>query len=267
MDRKNKDKTTGFPAAEPDDLSSHAHRQLIGYIGLAMPLLLWLIAGFRPIAGLAPWQPLDSVSAYYYSGAVSAFAGILTALALFLFSYKGYDNKYRRRDRIAAIVAGCAALLVAFFPVGAPPPFPVPPWWSQPVGLIHGIGAVILFGTFIFYCLFLFPRSSTAKGQPLPRDKQWRNGIYIFCGLGILGCMIWAIRAMSAGRPIFLPEALALEFFAVSWLVKGRAIPTAIHYIRHPKELAQDAIKAIDAKPAPVPRPSGTNRKSVKKGD
>jgi hypothetical protein len=53
-----------FPAAEPDDLSSHAHRQLIGSLGLSLPLLLWLIAAWRPTAPLPRWRPLDSVSDY-----------------------------------------------------------------------------------------------------------------------------------------------------------------------------------------------------------
>ena len=71
-----------FAAPENDDKSSNAHRQLIGYLGLIMPVLFWLIAGLRPTEGLQTWKPLTSVSAYYYTGAVSAFAGILVALSL-----------------------------------------------------------------------------------------------------------------------------------------------------------------------------------------
>ncbi|MFC1955918.1 hypothetical protein ACFLWZ_05265 [Chloroflexota bacterium] len=56
--------------------------------------------------------------------------------------------------------------------------------------------------------------------------------------------MLWAGIASFNGAPIFWPEALALEFFAVSWLVKGRADITAVaagrrtlYYGRHPKQL------------------------------
>ena len=82
--------TSGFFAVrESDDLAlaGNAHRQLIGYVGLLLPVLLWLITGWRPIDGLQPWKPLTSVSAYYYTGAVAAFTGMLVVLALFLFSY------------------------------------------------------------------------------------------------------------------------------------------------------------------------------------
>ena len=41
----------------------------------------------------------SSISAYYYSGAVSAFTGGLIAMALFLFAYRGYENNYGLRDR------------------------------------------------------------------------------------------------------------------------------------------------------------------------
>ena len=71
-----------FAISETDDLSSQAHRQLIGFLGLIFPFLLWLIAGWRSTEGLQPWQLLSSISAYYYTSAVSAFAGILIALAV-----------------------------------------------------------------------------------------------------------------------------------------------------------------------------------------
>lgn len=132
-----------FAVPEADDLSSNAHRQLIGYLGLIMPASFWLIAGWRPTEGLQPWKLLTSVSAYYYTGAVAAFAGILVALALFLFTYQGYDNAYRRRDRIAAIIAGVAAVLVASFPTGAPGDLKALSWWTPLIGVAHYFSPVV----------------------------------------------------------------------------------------------------------------------------
>ncbi|MFC1982751.1 hypothetical protein ACFLV5_03085 [Chloroflexota bacterium] len=209
-----------------------------------MPALLWLIAGLRPTEGLPLWKPLTSVSTYYYTGAVSAFAGILVALALFLFSYRGYDNAYHRRDRIAAFIAGVAAILVAFFPTGSPGDLQSLSWWTPLIGGIHYFSAVVLFGAFIYFALFLFRKSKVKRGESLPRGKHFRNVIYIFCGVAMVACMLWAGIASFNGAPIFWPEALALEFFAVSWLVKGRADITAVaagrrtlYYGRHPKQL------------------------------
>ncbi|MFC1981622.1 hypothetical protein ACFLVN_05225, partial [Chloroflexota bacterium] len=217
---------------------------LIGYLGLILPALLWLIAGWRTMEGLQPWKPLASVSAYYYTGAVSAFAGILVALALFLFSYRGYDNAYHRRDRIAAIIAGVAAVLVAFFPTGAPGDLKALSWWTPLIGGIHYFSAVVLFGAFIFFSIFLFRRSKVKRGESLPRGKRFRNVIHIFCGVAMLACMLWAGIATVTGATIFWPEAFALEFFAVSWLTKGRADITVVaagkrtlYYGRHHRQL------------------------------
>ena len=91
---------TGY---RPDDQSDHAHRQLIGYIGLVLPILLILMALVRD--GVARWRNLDSISAYYYTGAAPAFIGLLVALALFLFTYRGYNNKYYCADRAVSITA------------------------------------------------------------------------------------------------------------------------------------------------------------------
>lgn len=215
---------------EADDRSDNAHRQLIGYIGLALPLILWVIAGWRPTGLSARWRIMDSISAYYYSGAVAAFVGMLVALALFLITYRGYDNKYGRVDRLAARIAGCAALLVAFFPTSAPDGFPKIPWWTPSTRVVHYVSAIVLFSMFALFCVWLF-RLGTS--DPPPPDKRWRNRIYLVCGIVILISMTWAGVAGWKERPIFWLESLALIAFAVSWLVKGRAPTTIANAVRN----------------------------------
>ena len=128
-----------FTAARPDverrddDLSSPAHRRLLGYIGLLLPPLLVVMVKLRD--GEALWQKLDSVSAYYYSGAVSAFVGMLVGMALFLFTYRGYRNDWHRWERAVGIIAGVAALGVAIFPTKAPMGVPALSWW-QPMAAL-----------------------------------------------------------------------------------------------------------------------------------
>lgn len=246
-----------FAQTERDDLSSYAHRQLIGAVGLLLPILLWLIAGWRHTAILPAWKPLGSVSAYYYTGAVSFFAGALVALALFLFSYRGYQNEYGHRDRVAAVIAGGAAILVAFFPTDAPTKDLSFPWWTPPMGVIHYLAAVALFGSFIFFSLIQFPKSNVKKGNPVPMDKRVRNSIYIVCGVAMIACMAWAAISSWRGGSIFWPEVLALEFFAISWLAKGRADKTAVavgkqtlHYGRHPQQLVSDVWDGVRGAPS-----------------
>ena len=245
-----------FAVKKRDDLSSHLHRQLIGILGLALPPLIWIVAGLRPTLGLYTWENLDSVSAYYYSGAVSAFVGILFALAVFLFTYRGYDNEDKRRDRWAASIAGLAAIGVAFFPTQAPEHVQAPLWWTPAMRTIHYASAVTLFVSFIFFSLVLFPKARPAKGKSLPSVKRRRNYIYRSCGAAMIACILWAGSAPFTGAPIFWPESLALEFFAVSWLVKGHADWTAVnlgrrvlHYGRHPGQLAEVVRKAVRTRP------------------
>lgn len=212
-----------------DDLSDNSHRQLIGYIGLALPFILVILAGIRPTADLPRWGILDSVSAYYYTGAVAAFVGMLVTLALFLITYRGYGNKYHRVDRAAAVTAGCAAIGVAFFPAKAPDGIAALTWWSKAVGVTHYVSAVVLFAMFALFSLWLF-RLGTSDHPPAA--KRRRNRIYLACGVAILVCMAWAGISGANDKPIFLPESLALVAFAVSWLVKGRAHKTIADAVR-----------------------------------
>ncbi len=211
-----------FVTPNEDDLSSHSQRQAIGYLGLLLPFLLWLVSGWRSTRGSPGWDPLDSISEYYHSGAVAIFAGVLAALAVFLFTYQGYKNDGKRLDQLAGKIACFAALGVAFFPTAAIAPFTAPSWWAEWMKKIHYVSAATLFLSFIFYSLFLFPRSDPKKGRLTPGKKR-RNVIYRICGWGMVVCVIWAWIAGFKKRPIFWPESLALWAFASSWLVKGRA--------------------------------------------
>jgi heme A synthase len=203
-----------------DDLSGNAHRQLIGYIGLAMPLLLVLVAGLRPTGVLPRWELLGSISAYYYTGATAVFVGLLVALGLFLLTYRGYANEHHWADRAAAVTAGIAALGVALFPTGAPASELELAWWSRATGVIHYGSAVVLFAMFAVFSLWLFRLTG---GKEPSQGKRRRNLIHLVCGIFILVGMIWAgIQGLRQG-PIFIPETIALVAFAVSWLVKGQA--------------------------------------------
>lgn len=213
------------PARQKDDLSGHAHRQLLGYIGLMLPALLVVMVIARD--GMTQWRNLDSVSAYYYTGAVAVFVGMLVSMSLFLFTYRGYKNKYHWADRAAGITAAIAALGVAIFPTAAPSGVPPLSWWQPTVGVIHYASTITLFAMFAIFSLWLF-RLSSPESPP----KRGRNTVYLICGLLIIAMMIWAALAGLNDRAIFIPESIALVAFAVSWLVKGRALKTIVDSAR-----------------------------------
>ncbi len=211
----------GKAGADPQDFSYQNHRRLIGYLGFLLPPLLYLLAGIRPTDNLPQWELLNSISAYYYTGAVVVLVGTIFALSLFLFTYPGYKGALA--DRVVGRLGGFAALGVAFFPTAAPTGVLEPTWWSPMTRVIHYVSAVSLFGCFIIFSIWLFRKSSVPSNCDLPLDKKRRNTIYLWCGLVMIVCMLWAGSSYFTKAPIFWPEAIALWAFAISWLVKGEA--------------------------------------------
>jgi len=212
-----------FLAPQPeDDLSSHALRLAIGGVGLLLPWGLVPLAAARSVGGFPGWWPLDSISQYYHSGAVSLLTGALASLAIFLFTYRGFANDKNCADQGLGVLAGIAALGVSFFPTRPDPRFVPPSWWAPWMSGVHYTCAIALFVSFILYSLWLFPTSDVPQDQRDP-GKVFRNRIYLFCGGGMIVCVGWAGLAGLAGREIFWPESLALSLFGWSWLTKGRA--------------------------------------------
>ena len=205
------------PTAE--SLSQQAHRRLIGILGLLLPLLLYVFAGLRHTVGLPAWTPLNSISAYYYTGAVAIFVGVLFALALFLSTYPGYKGVIA--DRLLGLVGGTAAILVALFPTSAPDGLSAPTWWSPYMRTVHYLSAVVLFVVFILFAIWLFRKSNIPRRGDRPLEKRRRDDICLASGIIMIASVLWAASSMFTHAPIFIPESIAIIAFAVSWLTKG----------------------------------------------
>ncbi len=82
-------------------------RILIGILGMLLPAVCYF--GGRLFACL-PLQP--SISFYYHTNVRDAFVGLLVAVAMFMVTYKGYENI----DNIVSHIIGLAALGIAIFP-------------------------------------------------------------------------------------------------------------------------------------------------------
>ena len=205
------------PTAE--SLSQQAHRRLIGILGLLLPLLLFIFAGLRHTVGLPAWTPLNSISAYYYTGAVAIFVGVLFALALFLLTYPGYKGVIA--DRLLGLVGGTAGILVALFPTSAPDGLSAPTWWSPYMRTVHYLSAVVLFVVFILFAIWLFRKSNIPRRGDRPLEKRRRDDICLASGIIMIASVLWAASSMFTHAPIFIPESIAIIAFAVSWLTKG----------------------------------------------
>jgi magnesium-transporting ATPase (P-type) len=192
-------------------------RKMIGIIGIMLPLVLVLGRMIFESPGI-----LDSISAYYYSVMRDVFVGSLCAVAVFLLSYR-----YDWLDDIAGDFAGVCAIGVAFFPtapdVGATEQQVV-------IGELHLLFAACFFLTLAFFALVLFRKTDQQK-KPT-RQKQWRNMVYLFCGLAILVCIALLVLAqflrgnpqLQPLHPVFWLESLAIMAFGIAWFVKGETI-------------------------------------------
>ena len=239
--------TTPFGSGRPIDFSQRDHRRLIGVLGLLLPLLLYVMAGIRPMGlqDIPRWGLLSSVSDYYYTGAVAVFVGILFALSLFLFTYQGYEGV--SADRWLGRIAGAAALGVALFPCEPLADSFRPLWWKEPFAFVHYGSAVILFISFILFAIWLFRKTSGSRDA----DKRMRDHLCLICGIAMIIAVLWAGSSMFTRAPIFLPESIAIVGFAFSWLVKGEA-PVVADGVRF---LSRRMIR-VGAGPAPARKAS-----------
>ncbi len=212
------------------DMSQRLHRIIIGILGLFLPFLLPRVADWCPTDHLPSSVRLDSVSAYYYTGAVGLFVGVIFALSLFLMTYRGYKGVFV--DEGVGVVAGLAALGVVFFPTDPPDPVPKLPWWTETTGNIHYGSAIVLFVCFFLFSFWLFRKSNVPSRRNRPTEKNVRNDICLVCSIAIVGGLIWAYRAHGHHHPIFVPESLMIEAFAISWLTKGEVHREVVAYAK-----------------------------------
>lgn len=194
-------------------------RKIIGWIGCLIPLVIVLGSytnGFSPL--------LLSVSDYYHINSGDLLVGMLTVCGLFLISYKGHDFK----DNLIANFAGVFIIMVAFFPnLGEGREYLFQFLSPRVVNVIHFTSAVI---TFIFLGIMSYCQFSKTNNHKMKKAHK------------VLGLVIWG-ALLLAGIVIIIPnnnflinslkilfwlEAVMLEAFGVSWLLKAKFL-SALH--------------------------------------
>jgi len=201
-----------------------AMRRLIGILGISLPFIVVLGGFTQGEPGLQ-----GSISGYYYTNMRDFFVGILSGVALFLISYKGYE----KIDDIVANMSGLFALGMIFFPtamysgkavrVGM---FLIDDSISEKIHLTFG---ALFFLALSFNSLFLFTRRHPGV---MGKEKKRRNMIYRFCGivmiLAIVCITMYTVflreTFIAAINPVLILESVALFAFGISWLVKGNTL-------------------------------------------
>jgi len=207
---------------KPELISARSVQFTIGFLGFIFPLLLIVVA-----AVFSNCQNVqNSISAYYHTISRNVFVGVLCAISLSLFAYRGYS----RVDNLVGNLAAASALGVAFFPTSLDAPFtPCLPtvFDNGMVSTFHFLSAAVLFVCFSFFSLLLFTKSKGTKSKV----KIIKNRIYRTCGFIMLACIgliaIYfgfqekLIQSLEKLRPVFWLESLALWAFSISWLTKS----------------------------------------------
>ncbi|MEX0988668.1 MAG: hypothetical protein WD052_14415 [Bacteroidales bacterium] len=214
--------------SDPKLISYLTLRRAVGILGVAFPIVL--VTGSILIGNCDEVQ--SSISAYYHTMMRNIFVGLLCAIALFLYAYKGYN----KADSIAGNLGCIFALGVAFFPTSITEPLSacIPePVENNIISTIHFASAAGLFLVLSFFSIVLF----TKKGDNPTKMKIKRNMLFRICGYIMLASigLIALYSGFSSNKrvasfqeydPIFWLETLALWAFGLSWLVKGRTIMT-----------------------------------------
>ena len=204
-------------------------RKTIGILGILLPLVL----AIGTIISKGELFIASSISKYYYTETRNILIAILSAVALFMFAYRGYDKK----DRIAGKIAFVSALGIALFPTSPPQTFANMCQADNNIFtiivIIHYISSISFFLVLAYFshCLFTRTLNNDSKNHTLQKKK--RNIIYKICAYIILGSLISIIiysvfkcnlQFLHKNHFIFWLETISLFAFGTSWLVKGKFI-------------------------------------------
>jgi hypothetical protein len=208
----------------PELISFLTLRRAVGILGLALPFAL--VLGSMAVDQCGIIQP--SISHYYYTNMREIFVGVLCAVSLFLFSYKGHS----KLDSWSSNLAGFFCLGVALFPTGKAN-FPCQhdvvsfiTWEHQ--NWIHLGCAACFFITLAFISIFLFTKSDQPKAS-YGIQKKKRNHVYVGCGLAMIASLLIILIYFLAdgdesSQVVFTFETTALLAFGTSWLTKGKTL-------------------------------------------
>ena len=158
-----------------------------------------------------------SISFYYNTNMRDFFVGLLIAVSMFLFTYKGYEFI----DNLITSIIGAAGLGIAFFPVSSVDNLSVPIGLfqinSKISDVVHLISAAIFFSLLAANSMFVFTLSKD-KNIEKTRNKKIRNIIYIFCGVIILlSLLMFPLLVAVYARLARAEEREAAVGFGEAW--------------------------------------------------
>jgi hypothetical protein len=207
-------------------------RTLIGFIGLTLPIVL--IVGDNL---LNPKSPMvrGSLSGYYYTGTRDFFVGGMSAIAVFLVTYKVFE---RSLNNLLTVIAGIAAQAVAYFPTARAedptlPPVPLTPLQERlgeaTVSRVHFTTAGIFILSLALISFFFGLQEGRRGRQRVGRMSKlppgfwrWFHWLMALAIVGAFAFMVVARREhMFTTHALLIGQIVAIVAFGLSWLAKG----------------------------------------------
>lgn len=204
--------------------STRTLRQLIGVLGMLLPLFLFV---FTPNCN----NPLESISHYYYVRSGVFLIVVLTLIGIFLIIYT--------KNFMLSSLAGICALFVVFFPTNQPSDvcsITFIPYDKYRV-VFHYVSAAIFLAILAFMSIVSFPKLDDEE-KHIHKTKVKYKWLYKLSGFVMLiAILIIGLRFSDSYLPdvfdgffkfydknnlTFWMEVVALEAFGISWLVRGR---------------------------------------------
>ncbi len=180
-------------------------------ITILLPIIFLVSAGWVDMQG--------SISAFYHTSMRNVFVGMLFAISICLFVYKGYNDF----EDSALTTAGFYLLGVALFPTIHPDPNSgiIVPKYSY---IIHYVCAYAFFGIIAIVCIY-------ARENPYRHPKEFSKAYDITAALMIIvivGAIILAFIDKVCGihfqYSTFYLETSAVWIFARYWFLKGKEL-------------------------------------------
>lgn len=200
-------------------------RIVVGALGIALPFLLVLVDGI--------WLdgdpfPRTSLSSYYYSGVRELFVGALSAIGIFLVTYKVAESSL---DNTLSLLAGAAVVVVALFPTArSEDAVALTPMQDRlgesVVETIHFVAAAVFIGSLAVISYFFGKREGARPPLEGKRRSRrfWRLYHWACAGAIVLALLFIAVTELSGSGPrnsLLYGEAVAVLAFGASWLWKG----------------------------------------------
>ena len=210
-------------------------RRVLGYLGIFLPLILLMVNDFKV---------QSSISHFYYTQSSVIFTSILFAFGLFLICYPGREKENETfSDNVLTNIGGVFAILTALIPTSfcqlekcethygeintilldLESNYSISTQWihnDNVTGTIHLVCAAIFL---ILMGWMSFNRFTKGKTSAKMKIFYKFCGVMVWLVLGVLGFMIYTHSEFTK-FDVFLGEWIALFFFGISWLVKGKGL-------------------------------------------